>query len=215
MGSTLTGYAQQESSDQDHKKHKDQLILDLNHETLLGAPNDVNFKWYNRGLNVQIMYDFPVVEGRLSIGFGGGFSTQNYYSDSYLARESRDGIGYTYWEKREEDYRRNKLSVNHLEVPFELRYRSNPLTRKYQWRIAVGFKYGTLIDVHDKLIDNDRNKFKTYVFPDVLDYRMGPTLRVGYGKVVLFGYYSITEFFKSGQGPTMNQLSIGIGMMPF
>ncbi len=197
-------------------ERKDQLMIDFNYENFVNGPSNVDFKWYNRGINVQYLYDIHIVKNRFTIGIGAGFSSQNYYGNGYLTQDtlSNGKVG-TVWETRDEDYDRNKVSVNYLEVPLELRYRSKINERGYQWRFTVGAKYGYLIDVHDKLILSNGDKFKTYNFPDVEDYRYGVLTRIGYGKVNLTAYYSVSPFFKDGKGQEMNQLSIGIGITPF
>lgn len=197
-------------------ERKDQLMIDFNYENFVNGPSNVDFKWYNRGINVQYLYDIHIVKNRFTIGIGAGFSSQNYYGNGYLTQDtlSNGKVG-TVWETREEDYDRNKVSVNYLEVPLELRYRSKLNERGYQWRFTVGAKYGYLIDVHDKLVLSNGDKFKTYNYPDVEDYRYGVLTRIGYGKVNLTAYYSVSPFFKDGKGQEMNQLSIGIGITPF
>ena len=197
-------------------ERKDQLLIDLNYENFVNGPSNVDFKWYNRGINVQYLYDIHVVDNRFTIGIGAGFSSQNYYGNGYLNRDTlANGNVGTVWDTRNGDFKSNKVSVNHLEIPLEFRYRSRPNDRGYQWKFTLGAKYGYMIDVHDKLILDNGDKFKTYNYPDVEDFRYGIVTRIGYGKVNLTAYYSVNPFFKEGNGPEMNQFSIGIGIAPF
>ena len=207
------------TANKEELERKDQFLMDLNYETFIFTddPDGVDFRWYNRGFNAQAMYDYHVVKNRFTIGIGVGFSTQNYYGNGYLkkVKNEEDGEFYTEWTAREDMYKTNKLSVNHLEIPLELRYRSNIRPSGYQWKLTVGVKYGYMINIHDKLVDNDGNKYKTYNFSDVSDYRYGFLVRAGYGKVNLTAFYSMQPFIKDGKGSQMNQLSIGIGVTPF
>jgi len=194
---------------------QDQFILDYTYETFINRPTNVNFKWYNRGFNAQIFYDMHLVPNRFGLGLGVGFSTQNYYGNGYLSRDSVGGELQTSWQPRPNMYKNNKLSVNHLEIPIEIRYRSNYSESGYQWKITLGCKIGYRIDIHEKMIQDNGDKFKTYVFPDVEDIRYGAYTRLGYGRFCLTAFYSISPFFKDGRGEEMNQFSIGIGVMPF
>jgi len=197
-------------------ERKDQLMIDFNYENFVNGPSNVDFRWYNRGINVQYLYDIHVVKNRFTIGLGAGFSSQNYYGNGHLTRDTlADGGLGAVWDTRDQDYTNNKVSVNYLEIPLEFRYRSKTNEKGYQWKFTLGAKYGYLIDIHDKLILDNGDKFKTYNFPDVNDFRYGVVTRIGYGKVNLTAFYSLQPLFKDGRGQEMNQISIGIGIAPF
>ena len=74
---------------------------------------------------------------------------------------------------------------------------------------------GYLIDTHDKMVDMNNVKFKTYYFPDVNNLRFGLVARAGYGKVNFTTFFSLTEFFVPGRGPEMKQISVAISLVPF
>lgn len=201
------------------REREDQLIVDLTYETLLNNPDDIDFKWYNNGVNVHLMYDAPIKTSSFSGAIGIGISSQSYYSNGQLRVEydstrSRDMM---VWNKVDTNYRNNKISTTYIEVPVEFRWRSEESPSGYRWKVAVGAKFGYLIDTHDKMTFNnsDRDKYKTYIFPEMNQYRVGTHIRVGYGKVNLTAFYSITPWINEGRGLRQNQLSIGVSILPF
>ncbi len=117
------------------------------------------------------------------------------------------------------DYKKNKLSLNYLEIPFELRFRSKPDKSFRRLSIAAGFKAGYLIQSHTKYKGDDANgnetKFKTFNIANLNKLRYGPTFRMGYGKVSLFGYLSISELFQEDKGPIAYPFSAGIMIIPY
>jgi hypothetical protein len=206
-------FAQDESSSKGNKR-QDQFVIDILWETFDDRPGDLKLKWYNNGINLAYMYDIPFSEN-FSAAIGIGYSNQNYYSNSFLVGDTTGG-NTNGWELiQDETYNKYKVAVSVVEAPIELRFRSQPNLKGYSTKFAIGIKPGYVFDIHDKLIDRDRDKFKTYNFDTVEDFRLGAVVRVGYGKVTLTGNYAINPFFKDGMGPEMHQISAGISLMPF
>ena len=218
-----TSFAQQAASTTTPKEKKepmeraDILIVDMTYETFFNKPNDVNFKFYNNGIGLQLMYDNPLGNSRMSAAIGLGFSSQSYYSNAQIRRDdSKSDVLYSDWFVVDSvSYKNNKVSTSYFEIPVELRYRSNPKPSGYSWKFSIGGKFGWLIDTHDKIKLDNGDKYKTYIFPDMNNYRGVGLVRVGYGKVMLVGSYTFTPWFNVDNGPEMNQFSIGLSIQPF
>ena len=214
---SLNTWSQDAAPRKEKREKEDQLIIDLTYEALVNKPGDLNFKWYNNGFNIQFLYDFPLGYSPFSVAIGLGLSTQSYYSghqvrtqfDSTLNREIAE------WQRVDTSYRNNKIATTLVEVPLEIRWRSKESPSGYRWKIAAGVKAGYNFDTHDKLVMKNRDKYKTYIFPYMNPYRVGSHIRFGYGKVNLTAFYSFTPFFEEGRGREMNQLSIGVSILPF
>lgn len=199
-------------------KRQDQFVLDLNYDTFLNKPSDVKFKWYGHGVNIQFFYDKPLLKSnQLSLAIGAGFSTQNYYTNAQVRQDPSRTEDYSAWTKVPDSisYKRNKISSNWIEIPLEFRYRSKEDSKGYSWKFALGGKVGYLIDTHDKIRHSNGDKYKTYIFPNNNEWRYGVLTRIGYGKINLTAFYSLSPWFKEGKGREMNQLSIGISVVPF
>ena len=62
-----------------------------------------------------------------------------------------------------------------------------------------------------KQTDDHDNKF---IYPDnyhLSHYKLSGTLRIGYGKFILYTNYSLTPLFKNNQGPELYPISLGLG----
>lgn len=201
---------------------QDQLIFDLTWENFVNKPSDLSYRWYNNGFNMAFMYDVPFSSSsHMSIAIGLGFSTQSYYSRYEIVSDSVEDGTYSNWERvSDTTIKNNKMSTSYFEVPVELRYRSRPNANGYSWKFALGGKAGYQFDAHSKTTkinaqNGVKEKYKSYVFPDLQEWRYGVYVRAGYGKVNFTCFYSVSPFFVQNQGPEMNQLSVGISLLPF
>lgn len=222
LGFLGTGFSQSETGTKTGTKtearneHQDHMLIDFGWETFTNKPNGVEYKWYNNGLNIQLFYDQLIGQTGLSAAIGVGFSTQSYYSNRQIRRDSTQPGLYSNWVTPDYvPYQSNKVSTSWVDIPVELRYRSKVDDWGYRWKFAVGIKTGFLFDTHDKIVSNDNIKYKTYYFPDVNNLRFGLTARAGYGKINFSAFFSFTEFFYPGRGPEMKQLGFGISLVPF
>jgi hypothetical protein len=112
------------------------------------------------------------------------------------------------------DIKRNKLTITYADIPFEIRYRSNPDKHGYSWKFAVGAKVGYHLQTKSKIIENSK-KVKTYDFPNYEKWRLGLNMRVAYGRVGVNAFYSASSIFDDGKGEAINPFSVGITLMPF
>lgn len=213
--STFSVFAQEGEKKEARNKHQDHMLIDFGYETFTSRPGFTNFQWYNNGLNIQLFYDKLFGQSGFSGAIGVGFSTQSYYSDAQIRRDTNATGLYSDWIKNPDPYNRNKVSTSWVEVPVELRYRSKLDDWGYRWKFSVGAKMGYLFDTHDKMVDLNNVKFKTYYFPDMNNLRFGLVARAGYGKVNFTTFFSLTEFFIPGRGPEMKQVSVAISLVPF
>ena len=200
---------------EERNKHQDHMLIDFGYETFSSRPGFTDFQWYNNGLNIQLFYDKLFGQSGFSGAVGVGFSTQSYYSNKQIRRDTNKTILYSDWLTPQSTYEKNKVSTSWVEVPIELRFRSKTDDWGYRWKFSIGGKIGFLIDSHDKLVDKNGVKYKTYYFPDMNKVRAGVIARAGYGKVNFTTFFSLTEFFVPGRGPEMKQISFAISLVPF
>lgn len=196
-------------------EHQDHMLIDFGYVTLTNKPPGLDFKWYNNALNIQIFYDQLFGQTGFSGAVGVGFSTQSYYSNKQVRRDTNRLNDYSTWLTPEKDYNKNKISTSYIDIPLEIRYRSAIDDLGYRWKFSVGGKVGFLIDTHDKLVDKEGIKYKTYHFPDMNRVRAGLVARAGYGKINFSTFFSLTEFFVPGRGPEQKQMTFSISLVPF
>jgi hypothetical protein len=205
-----------------NKYSKDRFTIDLLGDNWIYNSNDARMnglktKWWSRGINIYFSWDFRIKKSRVSIAPGIGYSASNIYSRHGLVEDS---VG-THFSPlttinpsiAESDYKVNKLTLQYVDIPVELRIRSNPDKFDNMWKVAIGFKAGIRVDAHTKEKTKVGSVAKVDIerrFPDFNLFRFGPTLRVGYSVFNITAYYGVLNVFKKDRGPVANEFSIGI-----
>ena len=117
--------------------------------------------------------------------------------------------------------KKSLLAVNYIEIPLELRFRSNHRYPKNAFNISVGGKIGFLIDSHTKYkyYQDGENKIqKQKESFDINRIRYELTGRIGYGNFNLFYYYSLNSLFETDKAPLraeINPMTFGISLSLF
>jgi hypothetical protein len=201
----------------------DHFMLQLTSDHWMGTPDSINrhINGLSRGGNVYFMLDKPFKSNpRLSVAFGVGMGTSNIYfktmgvdvrsnSTTYLPFINQDSLVH---------FKKYKLTTAFLEVPVELRFSSNPETDSKSFKVALGVKIGTLLNVHTKGKDPvDKNGASVNAYTEkesskryFNSTRLAATARIGYGHYSLFGSYQINGILKDGTGATMKLLQVGL-----
>jgi len=182
----------------------------------LYMPADFSFRTINQGANVFAMYNFQLGKSSLSsFSIGLGISSHNFYStNSMIDNIKADTIVYS---TISEDFKRTKINMTYLNVPLELKFRTKGgfkigIGAKVAYKLASKQKY-----VGNKTIDNKIVKVneKSQKINRLEDWTFGPTLRIGYKWISIYGYYQVTHVFKKSFGPELMPLSLGITITPF
>ncbi|MBL0310430.1 MAG: outer membrane beta-barrel protein [Bacteroidetes bacterium] len=201
---------------------KDRIAVDLLGTNWIYNPNSAGMnglrtKWYSRGINLYFYWDFRFKRSRVSFAPGFGYSVTNIYSRHELVEDDTTAAFSTVFKPLPEatlsNYKVNKVTIQYIEIPLELRIRSNPDKFNNFWKVAIGVKGGVRVDVHTRQTIKDQTGKKTYVerrFPDFNLFRFGPTIRVGYSVFNVTAYYGVLNVFKGGKGPKANEFSVGI-----
>lgn len=214
------------SQDEDLKKAKnsakvnDRLLLDVYHENWIHGQDTLQTKWHSRGFGGSFMYDKPFGKGNFALAIGLGVHTHHVFSNGYVSRiihPDQDSVidasipenysTFSYFNN--DEYKRHKLVTTYIDLPVEVRIRTNPDDFGNQIKIYVGGMVGYRLDVHDKTVRSE-GKFKSYIFPDVAKWRYGATLRAGYQRFTLFAYYQFSHLFEDNKGVEINPFSVGL-----
>lgn len=198
----------------------DHVVFDLNTDRFQQMPPGIEQGYFNIGVDVYLFHDHPInKKGTLAWAIGLGFSGVNIHHNAemnYMVDQNQDI--YTHWKPYPEglDYKKNKINLNYVEVPFELRIRSMKESEEDRmttnFRLYLGFKGGYLVNSHTKYKD-DESKVKVFNIKNLLTYRYGPTIRIGFKKIAFHGFYSLTSIFEDGKGPALYPFSIGLTWM--
>ena len=198
------------------------------HNAELSNGEDLQTEWYSRGVNIYVMYDIKFGDNSIfSIAPGIGYGHSSIFSNATIAQDSAGSffqptpgegdIGINGEEIQE--LKKNKLALNYLEVPIELRMRTRPNKKGNSFKVALGFKGGWMFDAHTKVkyevnkVSEDgtiTKKVKEKNIENIFKFRYGPTFRIGYSSINLIAYYGLSGVFEDGQGPDVTPFSIGI-----
>lgn len=198
----------------------DHLLIQVGYAGWAEAPDSLNIKGFSKSFNVYLMLDFPFkTDPRFSVAFGPGIGTDNIRFE-----KTRIGVADQTSTLRFQDlsdtnhFKKYRLVTAFLEAPIELRYSSNPLNNKKSFKVALGVKVGTLLDVHTKgkewetrtgsTLNNYTEKIKSKTFFN--KNRLAATMRVGRGNFSLYGTYQLGPLIKEGLGPQVKPFSIGL-----
>ena len=111
-------------------------------------------------------------------------------------------------------YTSNRLSQQWIEIPLELRFRTNNNEKGKSFKIAIGAKAGYMIGNHYTHAEKDEDglisKFKMYHIRNLNPLEYGLTGRIGFGSASLAAYYSLSDFFKSDKGSEVQPLVISL-----
>lgn len=172
---------------------EDQLYLTLNYGILNNKPNDFLQNGFSGGLSMGFIKDIPLNSNRnfgLGIGLGYGFST--YIQN--LKISPANGIE-TF--SLAENYNTNKLNVNFVEVPFEIRWRTSTAEKYKFWRVYSGIKLSYLLSSKAKY-ESDTEAIEIKNLNSIAKFNYGLTLSAGYSTWNINVYYSLLPLFKSG-----------------
>lgn len=172
----------------------------------------VKTRTINQGADVFFMYNFELGESLSSFSVGLGISSHNMYTNAIVEDVKADTIVFSLIEQ---NYKRSKINPTYIYAPLEFKFRA-----KTGFKFTVGMKVGYLIDskqlyVGDRPEDSKGVKVKMKRIYQMEKFTFGISARVGYKWVSLYGYYQITELFRTGRGPAIYPISLGITITPF
>jgi len=179
-------------------------------------PAPIDFRTINQGFQTFATYNLNFGQSNFGAAVGLGFRAQNMYGDFFI---NTDNPSYTKLTIIPDSlaWRRAKLCLPYLELPVELRFKSNN-----KIAVGIGFKVAYLLPSHYKYVgenytyntgDKTRVKFRDIANLETFSY--GPTVRIGYRWFNVASYFSISKLFQKGKGPEMYPISIGFILMPY
>jgi hypothetical protein len=200
----------------------DHFMIQLSSDHLTGRPDSIasHQSGFSRGFNAYLMLDKPFKSSpRFSIGLGIGIGSSNlvFKKMNVDLKSTATRLPFTAVDSTNH-FKKYKLSLSYLEVPLEFRFTSDPLNSGKSWKVAVGAKVGTAINVHTKgkELQNKNNTLVTSYTQKESSKKyfngtrfMG-TARVGYGIISLFAAYQLNNVLKDAAGPPMKLYQVGI-----
>ena len=222
IGNVVIGQTEEKKKKKDwtkvdlSRRSADHFMLQIGMYNWASAPDSINTKGVGRTFNAYLLFDFPFkTNPKISVAIGAGVGTDNIYFDE-TDINIKNRARATFTRDTINQYKKYKMAMGFLEIPVELRISGNPENMNKGFKFAIGAKLGTMLDAHTKAkVDLDADGDGGYVekIKSKLLFngtRLSATARMGYGHFSVFGTYTVTEFFKEFQGPSVKPWSLGI-----
>lgn len=192
---------------------EDQFYIGFTYNILQNRPDGFRQKKFSSGYSFGFLRDMPINKARTwAVAAGLGFSISNLNQNLVIAENSGD---YQYSILPSDlAYDKNKLILNYIDVPLELRWRtSTPASHKF-WRVYTGFKFSYLVFSKYKF-RNGGDKYSVNNIDDIDRIQYGMYVATGFNTWNLNIYYGFNPIFKSASlgGEDLNVHTLNIGLM--
>jgi hypothetical protein len=198
----------------------DRLILGVFTDIWQDLPSGMKTLAINRGITIDYLQEFPISTSNFSVAAGLGFASHNLYSDHVYFDRDQTGaheflpVGDIY----STEYSNNKLSLNYINIPLEIRFRTR--NTKHAFRIHAGIKAGLLVSAHTKYVgeiapDKRETKLKEKKLENIEPFLVGFHGRIGYGRVNLNTFISLTDIFTENNAANASFMSVGLSFIFF
>jgi hypothetical protein len=198
----------------------DRLILTAFTDIWSGLPDGMSTQVINRGFGFDYLQEWPLGTSNFSAAAGVGFMFHNLYSDHIYFDPERSGSHdfLPVSEIYSNEYSTNKLSLNYLNVPLEIRFRTRNAQRTF--RIHAGVKAGLLIDAHTKFTGEYDSggrdvKIKEKKLENIENFLVGFHARIGYGRVNVNTFIPLTNVFSNNSAQPASFMSVGLSFIVF
>lgn len=192
----------------------DQFMVDLFTDHWAGLPDEIDADLINRGIRINALRDVPIGLSNFSFAIGVTFSGHNLYSDhAYAYHDGRFGFF-----PIEANYSNNKLSLNYLGIPLEIRYKTRhpPKTLK----LHAGLTVSRLVNAHTKFTGTDpvtdrHIKTKEARLGQIQASSLSVQFRVAYNRLGVFSSIVLSNVFEQDGLSAMKPVSVGLVFMLF
>ncbi|MBW6489640.1 MAG: DUF2807 domain-containing protein [Lentimicrobium sp.] len=173
-----------------------------------------------KSINVKVNFyeqNFNLIAKKLGFTTGLGFEWNNYrFDDNNVVLQKSGSDLVNNFEFFPANYTKSKLVVNYLNLPLMLEYQTNRHSKANSFHIGTGLQTGLRIGSRTKLVyqDNgnkkrDKNAGDFHINP----FKFDAMVRIGWGKLNLYGNYSLNTLFKNNRGPELYPFSVGLSLI--
>jgi len=186
-------------------KEQDWFFYDLTYLSYLDAPEGVEMNGWSNGHSLSFMRDLLLGNSNFSIGYGLGYTSNNYKSN--LDQDVSEATGATRFSIHTDMPDDNKLNIKYFEIPIELRFRTRPNDEGNFFRLYLGARGGIRFSAYHKY-ETDNISRKEFHHEELNRWRAGVYTRIGYGLVSVYGYYGLLDIFDYSHDPVANDLNV-------
>lgn len=178
---------------------EDQLYLGFSYNILTDLPDDISAAGFSGGFEFGFIRDLPVNQRRnWALGAGIGWSYNNYGSNLFIGEDpNTDNSNFVAIDDVVVDYDKNRLSMQSVDIPLQLRWRTSTIESYRFWRIYAGVKFGYAYYVRSNF-EEPGNTVRQTDIPELNRFRAGATFSFGYNTFNFHFYYSLNPLFREG-----------------
>lgn len=171
---------------------------------------------YGRSWNID-MHLFKqrvsLVKNKFNLDYGLTFSWNNYSFQNDVVPQPNQPT-YTL-AAADEPLKKSRMSSTYITIPVLFNYESNPNARSKSFRLSAGVTGGLRIASKTKFKTESKSKTKQKDDFNLNQWQYGPTVRVGYSFLEFYGKYDMAGFFKEGEGPAVQNFTVGLAVRPY
>ena len=197
--------------------------------------------WGSRTVNLYYQYDKQFGSSNWSMHGGLGLGLERYkllsynqpFADTILkvnvptlildasGRTILTSSGAALYGDTTRSAKKSMFITNYIDVPLEFRYTTNPNDPAKSFKVAIGGRFGVLMNAQTKLKyreNGETKKLKDRQDFNLNQFRYGAYGRLGVGNVYLSFYYNFSDLFKESGGPggtTTSNYTITLSLASF
>ena len=204
---TLISWGQKDSLSLGERYADDQLYLAISYAQLINQPTTITRSGFSYALSAGFIKDFSLNrEGTFSFGIGVGYGYQNM--NHQLRVEEING---TTIFGNSSGLTDNTFTVQNLEVPLEIRWRTSSSNKYDFWRIYTGIKFLYNLGNQFEFIENS-NQLSYKNISAYNNFQYGLTFSVGYDAINAHLFYGLTPIFSEA---SINNETINTRILQF
>ena len=190
---------------------EDQFYLNLSFSNLQKSPAGLKQNKISPMVAFGFLRDMPINKMRTWAFAAGVGYTLNVINDN-LFLDNTSGAT-TYQVNTQISYDKNKMTLQYLDLPIEIRWRTSTFDSHEFWRIYTGFKMSYLVNSKYTFVSNTES-FSITKNSDLNRFQYGLYVAMGRNTWNFYAYYGLNPLFKSaaidGVPIKMNSFNMGL-----
>jgi hypothetical protein len=177
-------------------KHEKFVFYDLSYLAFADAPAGTENGIWSVAADVGFMFESSWSE-RGGIGYGLSYSFQGYSNNHLVSTDLKTGEG-LYELGTDTTFKSASQNLQYLYLPIELRFRSKKNEAGKFYRFYLGARAGVRT-LDNSVIRRENSRVRYYQLDNLARFRADAYVKVGYGNMSLFAFYSLTPLYTGGE----------------
>jgi len=177
-------------------KHEKFVFYDLSYLAFADAPAGTENGIWSLAADVGFMFESSWSE-KGGLGYGLSYSFQAHNNNHLVSTDLATGEG-KYEIGTDTTFESASQSLQYLYIPIELRFRSKKNEKGNFYRFYLGARAGARTLGYSE-ITRSNSKVRYYKLDNLARFRADAYLKLGYGSMNLFAFYSLTPLYTGGQ----------------